>query len=348
MNRNYRGFEFNEAPDPFNFDTRGVKRVFSRLGFSLSAYLLLAIGIITLSQLIITLVADAATAEKIFSSDLYIWGSQIVAMYIVAFPVLFAMTRKVPRKVKERRKMDIEELFMLFFIAQVVSFFGSLISNIINSFFSLILGRDVSGGVDELIMDTPIWIVILVAVIIGPIFEELIFRRILFDRLSPFGEKFAIITTAVAFGLFHGNFDQVVYATALGIILGYVYSVTRDVRYPIGLHIVFNFFGSVPAMLVADSVDKIYSLPEETLMNPEALLEYMPEVMAVYGYSIVQLAFVGLGIYFLVKAIKQKRFTLTNEVDIRIPRAEVAKTFINPGVIVFAVVCVAQFILNLF
>ena len=109
---------------------------------------------------------------------------------------------------------------MLFFIAQVVSFFGSLISNIINSFFSLILGRDVSGGVDELIMDTPIWIVILVAVIIGPIFEELIFRRILFDRLSPFGEKFAIITTAVAFGLFHGNFDQVVYATALGIILG--------------------------------------------------------------------------------------------------------------------------------
>lgn len=348
MDKNYRGFEFNPAPDPFNFDTRNAKRTFSRLGFALSSYLALAIGIITLSQLIISLVANAETAERIFSSNLYIWGSQIVAMYIVAFPAFYLITRSVPRKVKTKRKMDIEELFMLFFIAQVVSFVGSLISSIINSFFSLLLGRDVTSGVNELIMNTPIWIVILVAVVIGPIFEELIFRRILIDRLSPFGEKFAIITTSVAFGLFHGNFDQVVYATALGFILGYVYSVTRDVRYSIGLHIVFNFFGSVPAMLVSDAVNTIYSLPEETLLNPEALMEYMPEIMAVYGYSIVQLAFVGLGIYFLVKSRKQKRFTLINEVDVRIPRNTVAKVFVTPGVIAFASITLIQFILNLF
>lgn len=346
MDRNYYGFEFNQAPDPFNFDTRGAKRIFSRIGFALSAYLISAIGIITLSQIIIMLIFGD-TAEQILTSDLFIWGSQIVAMYIIAFPVLFFMTKKLPRKVKRRSKMDIEELFMLFFIAQLVSYVGSLISNIINTFFSIILGRDVSSGVNELIMDTPIWVVVLVAVIIGPIFEELIFRRILIDRLSPFGEKFAIITTSVAFGFFHGNFDQVVYATALGFILGYVYSVTRDVRYSIGLHIVFNLFGSVPAMLVSDSAEKIYSLPEEILMNPEALMEYLPDVMAVYGYSIVQLAFVGLGIYFLVKAVKQKRFKLSNEVDIRIPRSEVAKVFLNPGVIVFAVVSLGQFILNL-
>jgi hypothetical protein len=243
--------------------------------------------------------------------------------------------------------MDIEELFMLFFIAEVASFVGSLISSFITNFFYLILGRDISGGITDIVMDTPIWIVIIVAVIIGPIFEELIFRRILIDRLSPFGEKFAIITTSIAFGVFHGNVDQVVYATALGFIFGYVYSVTRDVRYSIGLHIVFNFFGTIPAMLIYDSAEKIYSLPEETLLDPTALMEYLPEIMAVYGYSIVQLAFVGLGIYFLVKCVKQKRFKLNNEVDIRIPRDEVARTFLNPGVIAFAIVTVAQFVLNL-
>ena len=346
MDTNFKGFEFNETPDPFNFDTRGAKRIFSRLGLALSVYLVLAIGIILLSQIVI-MIAFGEAAEKILNSDLYIWGSQIVAMYIIAFPTLFLITRSTPRKVKPKSKMDIEELFMLFFIAQLVSFVGSFISNIINSFFSIILGRDVSGGVSELIMDTPIWIVILVAVVIGPIFEELIFRRILMDRLSPFGEKFAIITSSVAFGLFHGNFDQVIYATALGIILGYVYSVTRDVRYPIGLHIVFNFFGSVPAMLVSDSANKIYSLPEETLLNPEALMEYLPDVMAVYGYSIVQLAFVGLGVYFLVKAKKQNRFRISNEVDIRIPRNDIFRVFLNPGVIAFAIISLGQFVLNL-
>lgn len=343
MDRNFWGFDFNASPDPFNFDSKGTKKIFSRLGFSLCAYLALSIGIITLLQYIVLLTIGPEAA----TSDLFIWGSQVVVMYLIAFPVLYLMTRDVPRKVKQKSKMDIEELFMLFFIAEVASFAGSLVSSFIINFFYLIFGRDISGGITDIVMDTPIWIVITVAVIIGPIFEELIFRRILIDRLSPFGEKFAIITTAVAFGVFHGNIDQVVYATALGLIFGYVYSVTRDVRYSIGLHIVFNFFGTIPAMLVYDSAEKVYSLPEEVLLDPTALMEYLPEIMAVYGYSIVQLAFVGLGVYFLVKCVKQRRFKLTNEVDIRIPRTEIARTFLNPGVIAFAIVTVAQFVLNL-
>ena len=220
MNYKYKGFDFNQTPDPFNFDTPGTKKIFSRLGFALSAYILISVGVITLLQLIISLVLDDAAANNVFNSDMYVWGGQVLAMYILAFPALHLMTRSVPRKVKEKKKMDIEELFMLFFIAQAFAFVGSLISSVITSFFSIILGREVSGDVTELIMDTPIWIVIVVAVIIGPIFEEIIFRRILIDRLSPFGEKLAIFTSAIAFGVFHGNFDQVVYATALGIILG--------------------------------------------------------------------------------------------------------------------------------
>ena len=347
MDRNFWGFEFNSSPDPFNFDSKGTKKIFSRLGFSIATYTALSLALILLAQAVVMLAFGTARAEKIISSNYFIWGSQLVFMYAISFPVLYAMTRGVPRKIKKKSKMDIEELFMLFFIAQLAQFIGSNISNLIINLVYLISGRDISGSANDLIMNTPIWIIIIVAVIIGPIFEELIFRRILIDRLSPFGEKFAIITTAIAFGIFHGNLDQLIYTTALGFIFGYVYSVTRDIRYSIGLHMVFNFFGAVPVMLVYDSAEKIYSLPEETLMNPEALLEYMPELMAVYGYSIVQLAFVGLGVYFLVKCVKQKRFTLNNEVDIRIPRDEIARTFVTPGVFAFVILSIATFVLNL-
>jgi membrane protease YdiL (CAAX protease family) len=348
MDNFYGGFGFNFAPDPFNFDRESTKKRISRLGLAISIYLIVGIALVVLSQAVILLAFDIETANKILLSDFYIWGSQILAMYIIAFPILYLIARRVPRKIRQKRKMGAEELFMLFFIAQVVSIAGSFISSIISTFFSIILRREVSSGVNELIMDTPVWIVVLVAVVIGPIFEELIFRHIFFDRLSPYGEKFAIVTTAIAFGLFHGNFDQLVYAIGIGIILGYIYSVTRDVRYSIGFHIVFNFFGTVPAMLVSDSLNKILSLPEEVLANPEALMQYSSDVMAFYGYSIVQLAFVGLGIYFLVKAIKQKRFKLVSEVDVRIPRSEISRVFVNPGVITFAAVSLAQFILNLF
>ena len=347
MDRNFWGFEFNSSPDPFNFDSKGTKKIFSRLGFSIAAYIALSLVLILVAQTVVLLVFGTARATEIISSSYFIWGSQLVFMYAISFPVFCAMTRGVPRKIKKKSKMDIEELFMLFFIAQLAQFIGSSISNLIINLVYLISGLDISQSVNDLVMDTPIWIIIIVAVIIGPIFEELIFRRILIDRLSPFGEKFAIVTSAIAFGIFHGNPEQLIYTTALGFVFGYVYSVTRDIRYSIGLHMVFNFFGAVPVMLVYDSAEKIYSLPEEILMNPEALLEYMPELMAVYGYSIVQLAFTGLGIYFLVKCVKQKRFKLNNEVDIRIPRDEIARTFLNPGVITFIVVSIATFVLNL-
>lgn len=346
MDYRYSGFNTDTPPDPFNFDIKGPRKHISRLGLATAVYLFVAIGLILISEIVISLIFGEG-AEAILTSDLYIWLSQIIAMYLIAFPVFYFITKGAPKKQRAKSKMDIEELVWLFFIAQLFGFVGSAISSVISTFFTLVFGTQPQDGVSELIMNTPVWIIIIVAVIIGPIFEELIFRKILIDSLSVYGERFAIVTTAVAFGLFHGNIEQLIYATSLGLVFGYVYSVTRNIKYSIGLHIVFNFFGTVPAMLISDSMELIASLPEQVLLNPEALMEYMPELMTVYGYSIVQMALLGFGIYFLVKAIKQKRFSPPCEVGVRIPRSEIAKTFVSPGVITFLAVSLLQIIINL-
>ena len=48
------------------------------------------------------------------------------------------------------------------------------------------------------------------------------FRKLIIDRMSIYGDKLAIIVSSIAFGLFHGNFYQIFYATLIGFILGYV------------------------------------------------------------------------------------------------------------------------------
>ena len=62
--------------------------------------------------------------------------------------------------------------------------------------------------------------------IMGPVMEELLFRKMFIDNYSKYGMGAAILASAVSFGLFHGNFSQFFMATALGILFGYVYSLT--------------------------------------------------------------------------------------------------------------------------
>ena len=61
----------------------------------------------------------------------------------------------------------------------------------------------------------PLPLQLLLAGLIAPAAEELLFRRLLLRRLRPYGERFALVASALCFGLFHGNLNQFFYAFLL-------------------------------------------------------------------------------------------------------------------------------------
>ena len=65
-------------------------------------------------------------------------------------------------------------------------------------------------------------LVIISTVIVPAIAEEFAFRGVALSLLKPFGEGFAIIGSAAAFALLHGNFDQMFFAFLVGLVLGYI------------------------------------------------------------------------------------------------------------------------------
>jgi membrane protease YdiL (CAAX protease family) len=84
-------------------------------------------------------------------------------------------------------------------------------------------------------------IILLSVGILGPIFEEILFRGLVFNELRKVkGLVFSVIVQAILFGVFHMNWLQGIYAFLLGIILGLVYVWTRSIWAPIIAHIVFN------------------------------------------------------------------------------------------------------------
>lgn len=93
--------------------------------------------------------------------------------------------------------------------------------------------ENVSGSSDSVSM-------FLYASILAPIGEELMFRGFLLRSLRPYGKRFAILGSALFFGLFHGNLLQTPYAFLVGLLLGYV-AVEYSISWAVALHMFNNF-----------------------------------------------------------------------------------------------------------
>lgn len=81
---------------------------------------------------------------------------------------------------------------------------------------------------------------------LGPLSEELLFRGMIYAKLRrSFTILPAAILSALAFGLFHGNAVQAIYATLFGIVLAYVYEKNQTIWGSCLLHVIFNSFAYV-------------------------------------------------------------------------------------------------------
>jgi hypothetical protein len=77
------------------------------------------------------------------------------------------------------------------------------------------------------------------AVLIGPVSEELVFRRYVILSAKKYGTTFAIVISSLLFALFHGNLEQGLNTFMLGLVLGYI-AVEYSVGWAILMHIVNN------------------------------------------------------------------------------------------------------------
>lgn len=222
------------------------RRIFNYIGGALC----LAIVCSMLVVLVFTFVAEFFDIELLGGSSQELFWSSI-SMYAVAFPIAFTLMSGIPRMKKEEEKKLSVLGFLGFFLVAFGFMFGTNTINVIyNKLIENILGEN---AIDLLgsVANTFDLVTVVCLVMVAPIMEELLFRKVILDRIRVYGDKFAIITTAVLFGLFHMNMAQFLYATALGLVLAYVTCYTNRIRYAILIHMLVNFFGGALSLYVA-------------------------------------------------------------------------------------------------
>ena len=115
-----------------------------------------------------------------------------------------------------------------------------------------ILGADIGGmSAEQLFGRLGFYIVLLL--VFNPIFEELLFRKFVLERLTCLGTAGSVICSAVLFAIPHGfsqGFPQTLYTFALGLVWGYVAIRTGKLLPAIILHSLSNLYCAfIPAAL---------------------------------------------------------------------------------------------------
>ena len=104
--------------------------------------------------------------------------------------------------------------------------------------------------VSDLITSNPLIVTIICAGILIPIVEEILFRGLIFNRIKhQYNFLAGLLISSLLFGIYHGNIVQGIYATLLGIFLGFAYHKTKSILIPVFIHMGGNTFVSIYAKL---------------------------------------------------------------------------------------------------
>lgn len=94
---------------------------------------------------------------------------------------------------------------------------------------------------------TPLGILLLVIqmAVLPAIFEELFFRKAMLNSCRKYGDKFAIVISALAFSLIHLNLSQSIVAFFIGLVFAYITIKNENIKTNIALHFVNNLIATL-------------------------------------------------------------------------------------------------------
>ena len=240
----------------------------------------------------------------------------IVCNDFLALLIILVLTKNMPKCNFPKRKLGVGNALTVYSISISIVLVGGLLGN----FLQLIITGKVGNAAGDLISSGSNFILGLVSVgIIAPVFEELVFRKILIDRLGMSGKYISAVVSGLFFGLFHGNLSQSFFAACLGFLFSSVYIRTGRIIYTILFHMAIN-------------------MPSAIISNIST------NAMAMYSLYMLLMAFVGFFMLFMKLDFIRLRKIDEQEgnTDVKVYKT----VFTSWGVWAFIAVCAVVFYLT--
>ncbi len=321
---------------------KDLRRTYSRCGWILLVFAILSMALAFFLDSALALESDAVKAVfskyALFVNALVIGGATLGAALLLKF---------IPKSAPKRQKMTAKDFFKLVFIAFGVASIGNLITSFFTNFIYFVSGIELSDRVSAAIVSVEPWQAFVCVVLIAPITEEFLFRKLLIDRLHRHGELLAILTSAVFFGLYHQNVYQLLPTAAAGLVLGYLYCKTGSYLAVTILHAIYNFVGVFPVIFNPKLMEFGGLTTEELAALPvEIYAEYRA---AMTGYILFTLIVAAINIFGIILfIINRNKFSTENNAPALLESDKREIIVRTPGIIAAAVVLILLTVRSLF
>ncbi|HEN0626277.1 type II CAAX endopeptidase family protein [Streptococcus agalactiae] len=219
------------------------------------------IGLILLAQAIVLSLATTLFAE-ILQNDVWIGiASTLIALLIPCFFMGF----KNLKKHLTATHHTITFTTILFLLSIIYT-----TNNIVSTIWDAVLNHlNIMESESQNYDATFSILMISYSVVVGPFFEEVLYRGIVLNLLSKYGKWFAIITSGILFGLMHQDISQLLTTSIAGIIMGFI-AYHYSFKVALLLHICNNFIVEIFTQL--STVNELYGTYFENILLILAIL----------------------------------------------------------------------------
>ena len=331
------------------------KKYFSTIGLAVFAFMLVSYSVSFASAFIMAKLAPGWLEDPVISN-----GISLIAQYGFGLPAALTFLKRLPSDTNPSEKLGAKGFLGALCVSFAFMSIGSTVADLLTGGLSLLFDKELVNPVESNAGNSSFLVNLIFVAILAPIIEELVFRKLICDRLLPLGEGYAVFLSAAIFGLVHGNLFQFFYAFLVGMLFSYIYVKTGRVRYTVAIHMIINFLGSVLAPWLIDKLtpvltEELYLRLTEVVNSADtAAMEALAAELAPYTLPILLMSayeaifvfvpIVGVFVFFNnVKKVKLQSGLLPPDKEHKI-----ANLFCNGGVAMaiaaFAVIFVASFI----
>ncbi len=158
--------------------------------------------------------------------------------------VLFFMRHDMKENAYSRNQTSIPLSIFWSIFGIFLAFFAQSLAVLIEQQLGITPGSDNTQEILSIIKQVPLMII--VSSIIGPILEEIIFRKIIFGSLyKRFNFVISALISSVIFGLAHMELAHLLLYSAMGLTFAFLYVKTKRILVPIFAHVSMNTFVAV-------------------------------------------------------------------------------------------------------
>jgi len=187
--------------------------------------------------------------------DIYAVGYWNVFIFTVAL-IFVLLLLKNEMDVRSFDRKQWREISLWGFGGVFLAFFSQSVGIQLESMLGIDPGSENTRTIIFLIEHVPLLVV--VSSIIGPILEEIVFRKIIFGTLyQKFNFAISALISSVIFALAHLDFPHIILYTMMGFVFSFLYVQTRKIIVPIIAHVLMNTLVVVIQFLYKDEIENM-------------------------------------------------------------------------------------------